>query len=234
MNHGEIGSPFDKLPNEIVLKIFSYVDPRTFYSIHVTCKRFFEILADLNLTKDKAAKQVANTRLNAFVLSENFNSVIEKDKCKKFYYFNEYYNEVRGKPHEYIILDTTKLNQKEIQHLVTYYKNEFRYNLTDNNPYVYEDITSVVLSYNFLEPFYQKKKANFRVILLALKMLGFEPTVNFKSIHEIRSLEKQVAILNDSLYLENYINVNPSFDSRFAALRRYTSEFTLRPRSSNI
>ena len=65
-------------------------------------------------------------------------------------------------------------------------------------------------------------------------MLGFEPTVNFKSIHEIRSLEKQVAILNDSLYLENYINVNPSFDSRFATLRRYTSEFALRPRTSNI
>ena len=156
MNIREIESPFDKLPNEILLKIVSYVDTRTFYSIHVTCKRFFNILANLNLTKDKAAKQLATTRLNTFVLSENFSNILDKEKCKKFFYFNEYYNEVRGKPHEYIILDTTKVNQKEIQDLVNYYKDDFRYNLTDNNPYMYEDITSVVLSYNFLEPFYQK------------------------------------------------------------------------------
>ena len=153
---------------------------------------------------------------------------------RKFYYYSEYFELVKGTPIEYVVLNVSLLTGADIRRLISEYRGLFKYNLLDHF-YVNFGITSVVLSYKFLAQFYDKEAANFRIILHTLKTLGYEPRVKFSSIHEIRSLEAHEGPMAEHLYLYAYqSNKNPAFEEKFETLRSYPSEITLRTRITNL
>ena len=224
------GNLLESLPNEILFEILGYLDVSSFFSVHCTSKFLFDTLYDLNCSKANNCCRKANFRL-VKVLDTN-RSLEHSENFRKYVFYNECYDLVRGTPHEFIVLNVAQLAKCDIQRLITKYKSLFRYNLLQICP-ISLDVSSIIVTYRFLRLFYLRENVNFKYILYVLRNLGFEADVNFGSIHEIRSLENHSSDLSDDFLLCNYLNANPVFDIRFSALRRYPSEITLRPRRIN-
>ena len=219
------------LPNELLFKIIGYLDVSSYYSFHNTNEHFFSLLFELNCSRAKYLRKKAKNHL-VLALGENGNER-GQEGFRKFFYYSEYFELVKGTPIEYIVLNVSLLTNDDIRRLISEYRGLFKYNLLDHT-YACSGISSVILSYKFLDQFYRKNSGNFRIILYTLKTLGYEASVNFSSIHEIRSLEPHESPMEEHLYLHNYQNKNPAYRYKFETLRGYPSELTLRVRTDYI
>ena len=225
------GDLLSSLPNELLLKILDYLDVSSYYSFHNTNKHFFQLLFDLNCYRAKEIRKKAKNHL-VIALGDQTDSEAQNG-FRRFYYYSEYFELVKGTPIEYIVLNVSLLTSNDIKRLISEYRGLFKYNLLDHCHFSF-GIESVVLSYKFLCQFYRRESADYRIILYTLKTLGYEASTNFSSIHEIRSLEKHENQMEENLYLCNYQNKNPVFKHKFETLRRYPSEIILRMRSTDL
>lgn len=219
------------LPNEILLKVVEYLDASSYYSFHNINQYFFDLLYDLTCYR---AKEIRKRAKNHLVLALGGDSDGDRqDGFRRFFYYSEYFELVRGTPVEYVTLNVSLLTNTDIRRLISEYRGLFKYNLVD---YFLANfaVRSVILSFKFLNQFYRKESANFKIILHALKILGFEADVNFSSIHEIRSIELHEGPMEENLFLCNYQNKNPAFPTKFETLRKYPSEVILRRRTYNL
>ena len=90
--------------------------------------------------------------MQEFIVREKCPVEPYKDRFKRDIYYSEYYNLVHGYPHANIVIEVTRLKQKEIEQLVDYYKGLFRYNLIYAHVTFFGRVSSVVLFFNFLKP----------------------------------------------------------------------------------
>ena len=225
------GNLLSSLPNELLLKVLDYLDASSYYSFHNTNQYFFKFLFDLTCYRAKEIRKRAKNHL--VIALGNGRDEDSHDGFRRFFYYSEYFELVRGTNFEYITLNVSLLANEDIQRLISEYRGLFKYNLLDYF-LVNFAVRSVILSFKFLSQFYHKETANFRIILHTLKTLGYEADVKFSSIHEIRSLESNEGEMEENLYLYNYQNGNPVFPTKFGTLRRYPSEVILRRRNHNL
>ena len=225
------GDLLSSLPNELLFKILEYLDVSSYYSFHNINQHFFHLLFHLNCSRAKEIRKKAKNHL-VIALGDQSNDG-PHNGFRRYYYYSDYFELVRGTPIEYVVLNVSLLTSADIRRLISEYRGLFKYNLL-NYIYVNLGISSVVLSYKFLCQFYQKESADFRMILYTLKTLGYEASVNFSSIHEIRSLEGYGTQMPEHLYLCNYQNKNPVFSHKFETLRSYPSEIILRVRTTDL
>ena len=212
------GNLLASLPNELFLKIVGYLDVSSYYSFHNTNKYFFNLLFDLTCYR---AKEIRKKAKNHLVLALGGTTETDHHEgFRRFFYYSEYFELVRGTPLEYITLNVSILSNADIRRLISEYRGLFKYNLIDYFT-INLAVRSVIVSYKFLNQFYRKENANFKIILHALKTLGYEADVNFSSIHEIRSLEHHEGGMEENLYLYNYQNKNPAFRYKYETLRKY-------------
>ena len=162
MSERTVENLFDYLPNEIFLKIINLLDIPSFYCLHSVCLNLFHRLAEINFSRSKLARKKARNLVLNFVeryIDDETNAPYD-DSLKRNLCYNEYCNLVRGTPHENVVIEVTRLFQEEIERLVSHYRSFFRYNLIYQPNRFFSRVSSVVLSYNFLEPFYEKKNAD--------------------------------------------------------------------------
>lgn len=218
------------LPAELIFGIVYYLDRSSFYSLHNVCYSLFEILSRENLRKVRYARTKAKTDTKQYKKSAEYRNLSsrEKSKFRQFFYLHAYNDLVEGTLYDRVCLDVRMLSNIEIRRLIDFYKKRFQYNLIYYPLSPFGRPVSVILTFNFLKSFYKKSSCNFKIILFTLKTLGYEAPVNFRSIHEIRSIGFEGERLDEEFFLENYEGQNPSFVSKYETLRRYTSELVLR------
>ena len=219
------------LPNELIIKILGYLDNSSYYAFHNVNRHFFQLLFDYTCHRAKEIRKRAKNHL-VLALGDSA-SQNTRNGFRRFCYFSEYFDLVRGTPIEYVVLNVCLLSSTDIKRLVSEYRGLFKYNLLD---YLCINcgFRSVVLSFKFLSQFYNKETVDFRLILYTLKKLAFQADVNFSSVHEIRSLQDHNGEMEENLYLCNYQNKNPVFIHKFESLRSYPSEICLRIRQTNL
>ena len=221
------------LSTELLLEITSYLDNSAYYSFHCACTRSFSILSDTNLRKVRIAESVAKKELADFKLKarEHLSSEVraeDKERYERHYYFNALYGLTWGTPYENVLINVKILERIDVERLVTFYRDKFHYKLKYIPRNEIERGCNIILSYRFLIPFYKKHGTNYEIILFALKELAYNAPVTFKSVHELRSIEKEENNLEEDLFLKNYVGNNASFPSQFESLRGYPSEFEIR------
>ena len=161
------GNLLESLPNEILFEILGYLDVSSFFSVHCTSKFLFDTLYDLNCSKANNCCRKANFRL-VKVLDTN-RSLEHSENFRKYVFYNECYDLVRGTPHDFIVLNVAQLAKCDIQRLITKYKSLFRYNLLQICP-ISLDVSSIIVTYRFLTLFYLRENVTSNTFCMSLEI----------------------------------------------------------------
>ena len=134
------------LPNELLLKVLDYSDVSSYYSFHNTNRYFSDFLFDLTCYRAKEIRKRAKNHL--VIALGNGRDEDSHDGFRRFFYYSEYFELVRGTNVEYITLNVFLLTYAEIRRLISEYRGLFKYNQLDYF-LVNFAVLFVILSYKF-------------------------------------------------------------------------------------
>ena len=219
-------------PEDISYQLCGFLDPESFFILHLSSSSLFKLCARFLLHCRKKADNELREDYKLFLDSKEFKVLPNfRKKYTASLHLRELYY-IAGSRHPIAFcaaLNVVVLNNQEVSMVISHYEDLLSYQLIGaaRQPDIYRP--HVHIKYSLLRPFYYKHNVQFTLVLETLLTLKRS---NSHWVHSVANLAAELTIREFSCQL---FNEHEKLDTvKCKAMRRYSSELKLRRRTLYI